>query len=277
MQFEMMRLSLVRRPQADAFERHTPDGSEFTREAWLRDVFGRDIQFQHRGEPFHYSPDGTPQPRGPIVGRIGRKIIVPENKPPEAHLAPTEREAWRAAIVIIDPTHHPDGQKAAVEHLPSIGRPVAIMESLGAQVSTPSDPFILEVNAIVPSNSFWEFVDANKGQITSVQFEFVAPNMFGEADDYDSEMRDMHAQERAQRAKLKLESKDGLNLDTKRIHRAVDYTIKGAGSTEAKTKTGKKYKSKERAERILIPNKEFIGEHRESLISRLIARIFPSS
>ncbi len=93
----------------------------------------------------------------------------------------------------------------------------------------------------MPSERFWDFVKANEGQITSVEFEFVAPNMFGEADDYDSEMRDMQRHEKAQKVKLKIESKDGLNLNTPRVTRAVDYANKGAGSIHAKAKQKKDF------------------------------------
>jgi hypothetical protein len=247
MQFEMARLSLVRRPQPDAFERQGADGQPFTREEWLRDVFGKEIDFQHRGETFHYSPEVSRDPIAGIVGRIGRQIAVAENEGPEGHLAPKERQTWKAAIVLIDPTHHDDGQKAAIEHLGVVGKPIPVFESLALRINNAADePFVFEVNAIVPSESFWNFVKANEGQITWIQFEFVAPNMFGEADDYDSEMRDMQQHELIQKAKLTLESKDPINPHTNRIRRAADYTNKGAGSTAARTKKGKKYNSKEK-------------------------------
>lgn len=274
MQFEMMRLSLVQRPQADAFERRARDGRPLTREEWLREVFKQGIQFQHRGAIFHYAPEVGHDVRGAIVGRIGREVTVAENEPPEGHLAPKERGVWRAAVVLIDPTHHEDGQKVAVEHLAAVGSPVPIFESLAGQINVRSEPFVLEVNAIVPSETFWNFVRAHEGDVTSIQFEFVAPNMFGEADDYDREMRDMHQQERAQKAKLKLESKDGLNLNTGRVKRAADYTIKGAGSIEARTRSGKKYSSKEKAQRVSIPNKDIDSLSVQNLFSRLFERIF---
>ncbi len=199
---------------------------------------------------------------------------IAENEPPEGHLAPKESKTWRAALILIDPVHHGDGQKAAVEHVVPVGKPVPIFESLAAHINAGDEPFVLEVNAIVPSETFWAFVKANRGEITSVQFEFVAPNMFGEADDYDSEMRDMQRHEKAQKVKLRLESKDGLDLDTKRIKQAADYTIKGVGSIEARTKKGKKYNSKDKAKKVSVPNKETGVEPAPALFSRLIAHIF---
>lgn len=269
MQFEMVRLSLLARP--DLFARRGPDGAEFSREEWLRDVFGREIDFQHRGEAFHYSPELEQDLGGAVAGRIGREVTTAENESPAGHLAPKKHRTWKAAAVLIDPTHHEDGQKAAIEHAPTIGKPVAIFESLAAQINANPEPFILEANAIVPSETFWNFVKNNEGEITSVEFEFVAPNMFGEADDYDSEMRDMQKHEKVQKAKLRIENKDGLNLQTNRVRQAADYANKGAGSTRAVTKKRKKYNSKEKAQKVSIPKKE-IGD--DPPLKDLIPRIF---
>jgi hypothetical protein len=265
MQFELLRLSMPQRSQPALFERRTAAGQPFTREAWLRDILAQGIQFQHHGAEFYFSPDPGEHPGNLIVGRIGRKITVVENEPPEAHLAPTARPAWPAAVVLIDPTHHPDWQKVAMEHLGAIGRPIPIFESLAVNINSRDEPFVIEANAIVPSETFWNFVSENEGQITSIEFEFVAPNMFGEADDYDAEMRELQREERVQKAKLRLESKDGLNANTNRIRRAADYTIKGAGSIRARTKTGKRYRSNDRAQRISIPAKEIKPERTQLL------------
>jgi hypothetical protein len=275
MQFELMRLSMVERPQLDAFVRVSEDGSSFTRERWLRDVFSRPIQFEHRKDIFHYVPEeDNPSGEGAIFGRIGRKIKISENEPPEKKFVETERDAWRAALIIIDPSHHKDGQKVAVERAVNIGHPIPIFESLAVKISTQDEPFVLEVNAIVPQERFWEFVASNKGQITSVQFEFIVPNMFGEADDYDREMREMREQEKAQKAKLSIESKDGLDLNTDKVKRAADYTTKGAGSIKARTKTGKTYSSKDKAQRESIPSSELDEQPEESLLSHIFSRIF---
>jgi hypothetical protein len=142
MQFEMVRLALVQRPQSDAFERRQADGQPFTREAWLRDVFEKKIVFQHRHQVFHYSPDAESADPGIIVGRIGREIKVSENEPPEQNLAPKDRPAWIGALVLIDPTHHDDGQKAAIQHIPLVGKPVPTFESLAASINGRDEPYV---------------------------------------------------------------------------------------------------------------------------------------
>ena len=54
MQFELLRLFVLPRPQIDGFERKKADGTPFTRKEWLREVFDTKIPFVHRGETFHY-------------------------------------------------------------------------------------------------------------------------------------------------------------------------------------------------------------------------------
>ncbi len=267
----MLRLSMVARQQPSLFVREREGGGVFGREEWLRIIFGEDIRFEHRGGLFHYAPvQEHDAGRAIIVGRIGRQVTVAENEPPERHLADIERPAWRAARMLMDPPITTTA-KVAVEYEPSVGHPVPIFESLANQINKGPEPFILEVSAIVPTDTFWNFVNLHKGQVTFIEFEFIAPNMFGEADDYDREMRDMAAQEKAQKAKLILESKDGLNLDTSKIKAAADYTTKGAGSIKAITKTRAKYNSKDRAKRINIPNKEFEATPESGLFSPLIS------
>jgi hypothetical protein len=277
MQFEMLRLLMVERRQRGLFPRESPEGGAFTREAWLRDVFSREIEFQHLGGRFHYSPV-TDHDAGPdvLVGRVGRLITRVENDVPERHLAVIERETWKAANILIDPTAHEDGQKAAMEYEPSVGHPVPVFQSLAAKINNDFEPFVLEVNAIVPSETFWNFVRDHEGQITSIQFEFIAPNMFGETDDYDAEMRTMHAEEKAQKAKLSLESKDGLNLNTKRIRTAAEHVLKGDGNVKARTKTKTSFDSKDRARKVNISTKEIDQIPAGSLISSLFNRIFKS-
>lgn len=277
MQFELMRLSLAETAQGSLFADPAPAGERRTREQWLRDVFSRQHEFMHRGHTFHYRPatdPGEAVPGNLLVGRIGRQIIVDENAPPEAGFEDTERPSWRASYVMIDPTSHPDGQKAAMGHLPTVGAPLAVFGALVDYLNNADAPFTIEVHAIVPKDSFWEFVNEHSGAITWVQFEFVAPNMFGPADDYDREMRDMKEQERVQKAKMSIESRDGLQLYTPRVRRAVDYTEKGTGSIRAKAKNKKTYNSRAKAKRVNISNDEIDAMPKRGLFNLLFERIF---
>jgi hypothetical protein len=228
MQVDLLRLVLVERAQVDAFER--PGGREMGREQFLRTVFSERIEFVHKGHEFHFVPAedavhafaGVPE-TAYIVGRIGRPHLVIENEPPEEGLSEIDREAWVASAIIIDPTHHADGQKAAFEHKRIVGRPLAIFRSLTEYLNerTPKEPYFIEINAIVDPETFWDFEEKNRGEIIAIEFDLVAPNMFGTRHDLDAELRALRDHERIEKAKLELENRDGLKLDTQRVREAV--------------------------------------------------------
>ena len=112
MQFQLLRLVLLRRAQPDMFEERGPDGTEITREKWLRRIFTGNIEYQHRGSECHFVPAEDFDEAPFIVGRMGRKRKIDENEPPSSGLKETSRDTWKAAIVLIDPRHHDDGQKS---------------------------------------------------------------------------------------------------------------------------------------------------------------------
>jgi hypothetical protein len=276
MQLELIRLALLERPQKDIEDQFLP-GAPPPRENWLRTVFGHEIPFIHRREQFHYVPDeDMPPDIGVIAGRIGRKTLVPDHLPPESGLKDTLRESWPAARILIDPRHHQDGQKVGVQHEHVLGMPFALFSSLVAQINSRpwETPYEIEASPIVDADTFWTFVDKYKGQVTSVLFEFVAPNMFGEKDNYDKEMRDMKAKEKIHRAKLEIESPDGLELHTDRVKRAVDYISPGQGTIKATTKNKQTYKSARKIRRITVEKKAIENATTEELIRTLVKRIF---
>lgn len=254
MQFELLRIVLLRRAQPDMFEGQGPDGREISREEWLRRVFSKSIEFQHRGAECHFVPaedfDGAPF----IVGRIGKKRKIDENEPPSSGLKETSRDVWKAAIVLIDPRHHEDGQKIAMEIDQQIGNPFALFSTLAELVNSQSEfaPYWLEVNPITEPGDFWAFELENRGEITSISFGLLAPNMFGIRDDLDKDMRSLRDNERAQKAKLELFSKDGLELNTERVRQTVGYTLEGGGTIKAKSKKGRRFDSTKRASKKTI-------------------------
>lgn len=278
MQFELLRMSLLMREQQDAFERKGPGGRTFSREEWLRVIFSEPIRFQHRKNEFHYVPEtAEAADTGLLIGRIGRQLQVTENEPPEEGLHEMRRPAWRAALVIIDPTPHLDGQKVAFEHLSSLGSPLAVFTSLVDLINqrVPPEPFVIEPRPIVDERTFWDFVRAHPREITSVTFEFVAPNMFGTDDDYDREMREMQAHEKIQRAKLKLENPDGLELDTKRVDGAVKYIVRGGGSIRARTKRKQVYNSDRKIQKIVVEEAGAApSEQKPSLLRQIFGKVF---
>jgi len=84
-------------------------------------VLANPVEFIHRKQIYNFVPIKSPNSYV-IAGRIGRTKTVLENKPPEDSYEPFERESHHAALLLIDPSHHDDGQKVAFESKQSTGR-----------------------------------------------------------------------------------------------------------------------------------------------------------
>lgn len=238
--FDLFRLSLLLRQQRDAFE-----GPDPTREEYLRLVFGEKRSFPFYGNEFHYVPE-DPQIRPDVVmGRIGRALSTEENTSPDEGFKETTHAGWRAVTIIIDPKHHADGQKVAVEVNNRVGKAKGLISGLIEAINEahPHTAYAVEVAPIINAESFWQFATTNKGMITRLTFEFVAPNMFGGTDDLSEELRAFRQQENAEKVTIGLQSNEGLETDTDRTHEAVDYAVQGCGMIKARTRSGRRYDS----------------------------------
>ncbi|MDP3555606.1 hypothetical protein [Methylocystis sp.] len=238
MQFDLIRLVLVSRAQTSLFEQRSESGRALSREEWLREKFSKTIEFPHAKNEFHYIPDiDASKISDLIVGQIGRQFKAVENLPPEEGFKEVERTPWRASSVFIDPRHHADGQKLGFEVKDHIGGSLPIIKSLAKYMNiNPDEPYIIEANAIVDPKTFWEFEKANRGRITSITFDLVAPNMFGIRDEMDDELRKFRENEKARNITITLKNPDGLKLNDSRVEVSVNYATEGGGAIIARTK-----------------------------------------
>lgn len=255
MQYDLMHLSVLRRsggPLLDLME----EGKDVvpTREEWLRSILSKAIPFTHRKGLYHYAPAAGLDPNI-IVARIGRRTAVTENAPPEENLNEVTRTQWLASVVLIDPRHHDQGQKAAMEMKSKVGGPLPLLRSLAAKInsSDPPEPYVLQVSNIAEEATFWTFVSANKGQIVEASFELIAPNMFAQENDFDKEMQALKDEVKIQKMRVDLQSDDGLNLNTKRVENTATYAAKGGGVIKAKTKSGKRFNSSTKSKKVSVP------------------------
>ncbi len=298
MRYDLFRLIMLERSQTELWVRdmtRAADEGVPAREWWLRQIFSQRLAFTHHGTPFHFVPESGPlasvQDSGlpaidpaskMIIGKIGRVLHLTENAPPEDDLAEIERDTWKAAAVIIDPTAHDNGQMLAMEVDGRVGQPISIMKSLAGRInaSSPPEPLVIEINPIADAATFWAFEAENRDEITTIKFELTAPNMFGTRSELDAELKALRDHEKMRKAKLELENPDGLKLDTDRVRNTVSYALEGGGDgVIAKTKTGKSFNSKRKTKRIVIPppTPEEIPARRESFamkVERAIAGIF---
>lgn len=254
MRFELARLFLLPTRQMDAFEPVNRDGSRMSREDWLRLVFGTKVSFIHRGAERLFARDeAVADASNRIVARIGRKTLAKESDP-HRNLKEFERERWNACLVLIDPTDHPDGQKVAIEQRSDVGSGFANFKSLVDHIndSHKAKPYHIELNPISEKQSFWNYVDKNKGEVTSITLSVALPNMFGGSSSFEEDAKRLRDREGARRLKETIENEDGLNPDTERMREAVDYTTKGGGIVKARSKRDKPYDSRNDKKVIIV-------------------------
>lgn len=265
--FELFRLSLIPRPQRDLIE-----GKDPTREEYLRNIFTKGFVFNHRGNGFHYVPSESQSSGKILLGRIGRNIETEENLSPEEGLAEYTRSGWKACVIVIDPAHHEDGQKVALEVDKAVGSPISLISSLAQHIneSNPHSAYNVEISPIFDAISFWHFADKNKGQVTSLNFEFIAPNMFGGSDSITEELRNFRNIEKAQKVSIGISSNDGIDTTTEKVKESVDYAQRGGGKITARAKKNKRYNSTKKAKHVTIKSD---SSDKEPLLIRAARRI----
>lgn len=270
--FELFRLSLLPRAHGDLF---LPGPDKISREQWLRKVFCEEQPFVHYGSNFHYVPSDGNSDNATIVGRVGRLIFRDENKPPSEGLEDITHEAWLAAVLVLDPTHHDDGQKLAIQNVTEVGTPKMLVKSLVAAINERYSrwPYAIEAGQIIDEQSFWGFVETNKGNVTSVTLEFIVPNMFGGEDEIAKDLKEFRDSEAAQRVRLTLANEEGIKPDTKKMKDAVAYATKSGGRIRARARGKKSYRSEDSAKRTYLDDVKETGTELIEVARKLVSRI----
>lgn len=216
---------------------------DLTREQWLRQVLGEPFEFPYHGGDFlHWVPQDDED--NIIVGIIEKTRERLQHLPPSEGGSEIVKEEWQGAYVIIDPTHHIDGQKMAVEN-DIVGKPQALVKYLARDINNRDDrPYEFEPRLIFDSNDFSLFLETNGPSMRWVQFHFVVPNMWNTAGRLDEELKETGEETGTEELDLTFKSRRGLRGDADRIREGVDYAARGAGVVRAEAVNGKKYNSR---------------------------------
>lgn len=266
--FELFRLSLVERRPGDMFE-----DPNMSREVYLRAAFGSDWDFEHYGNTFYFRPVASSlDAKDLLIGRLGRQYSMTESLSPDHDLEFVQHEGWKAALLLVDPTHHADGQKVAMNYDKDVGMPFALATSLVRMINeqNAAAKYQIIIEKIFDAESFWHFAEVNKGDVTFLAFDLATPNMFEGREALESDLRDLRDKEHAQEISLQLKSEDGLETDTTRVREAVHYAERGAGSVRARTRTKKTYNSKKKAKAVKLD--DGVSDD-SSLLVRALAQI----
>lgn len=236
-QFNLFHLSLVpiREPNFDTLR-------DLSREMWLRKILSNSFKFPYYGgNNLYWVPQESID--GLVVGIIEKSQDRLQHLPPEKGGAEISREEWQGAYVIIDPTHHEDGQKMAVEK-DLVGTPETMVRYLAKYINSRSErPFELEPALIFDSDNFYTFLEENGPLLNWVKFHFVVPNMWDTAGTLDEELKETGEETGTEELDVTFKSRRGLRGDAQRVTEGVDYAARGAGSVRAKSTTGRVFRS----------------------------------
>lgn len=264
--FELFRLSLLQRDAVELFE-----DREITREQYLRKVFGQEIEFLHYATEFHFVPGEFSASEDVLLGRIGRAVVLEDNLSPSEGYIESEYPTHRAAVLVLDPRDHPDGQKLALQN--RVGKPLSLVKALVQRINDthPGSRYHIEVEPIFDAQSFWRWAAENQGEITSLTFEFVTPNGLWSADtDLKEELAVFHKSIGADVVATTFKSDDGIKIDSKKVQEGVEYAEKGSGRIKARARNNKRFDSitKRKVVKLKVRKKS-----KEPLLVRALQRV----
>lgn len=237
--FSLFHLSLIpiKEPSFDTL-------SGISREGWLRLVLSQPFVFPYlRGDDLYWVPQ--PDVDGFVVGIVEKRQNRLQHLPPEQGGAEVSRPEWQGAYVIIDPYHHVDGQKMAVEN-DIVGAPNSLVRYLAKYINSRDErPFETEPAQIFDSSDYFNFMSENGSKLEYVKFHFVVPNMWNTSGMLDNELKQTRDETGTEEVDLTFKSRRGLDGRSTRVVEGVEYAARGAGSVRAKAVNGVKYSSKQ--------------------------------
>lgn len=213
-----------------------------TREEWLRYALSKSFEFEHRGgTSLFWVPQGLADEC--FVGLIQRTKMHERHKPPEEGGGEIAEEEWQGAYVLVDPTHHDEGQRLAVEN-DVVGKPNSLVKSLADYLNRHEEaPYQIEIEPLWDSSRFWAFAERHDNVLRRIDFNFVVPNMWDTERDLDEDLKATGNTTGAERVKVGLESSHGVSTNNQKVKDGVEYTERGGGSLTAKSLDGTSFRS----------------------------------
>lgn len=245
--FTLFHLSLVPVSQLDIETRRGD-----SREDWLRHSLSARFEFEHwGGGVLHWVPVASLGES--ILGLLERTRPHEHHEPPEQGGGEIITDEWQGAYVVIDPTHHNEGQRVSVEN-DVVGQPRALLKSLIGAINDRVDaPYQIEIEPLFDASRFWAFAARHDNVLRTVKFDFVVPNMWGTESDLEKDLRETGQQTGAERVTIGISSEHGVLTENQKIRDGVEYAEKGAGTVSAKSLDGQRFSSTARPRTTRIP------------------------
>ncbi|WP_434613571.1 hypothetical protein [Tabrizicola sp. M-4] len=263
--FSIFHLSLVehRQPTLTSFR-----GS---REQWLRLSLSERFEFSGwGGKELVWVPKGVTNEL--VFGLIQGK------KPHSFHDSPNEGgaekvdEFWQGAYLFLDPRHHDDGQKMAIEN-DVLGRPRALAKALFDHINGRDDAsYSVIPELIFDETDFWKFAEESGKVLSFIRFEFAVPNMWDPQGDLEKDLRSTGRKTGTEQVDVTFRAKNGVTTDNDIIKSGVKYAGRGAGRIKARNRDGKRYSSETRATVESVPKAD-LDEASNDMIEQIAKKV----
>lgn len=250
--FSILHLSLVENKQ--------PSFTTFkgTRDQWLRFSLSKSFEFVGwGGKLLVWVPKGE---RDDLV--FG---LIQGKKPYSYHDAPIdggaekEDQFWQGAYVFLDPRHHDDGQKLAIEN-DVLGKPRALAKALFDHINMREDaPFNCLAKLTFDEKDFWKFSELSGGVLKYIKFEFVVPNMWGPQNDLEKDLKETGKETGSDQVDVTLRGENGVTTDNEKVRTAVAYAGRGSGVVKAKNMMGRRFSSATQPTTERVPKADLDG------------------
>jgi hypothetical protein len=263
--FSLLHLNLIGR-QIDLFDQF--DGS---REDWLREALKKSFNFVGwGGRELVWLPKRTDQ--GPIFGLIQGTSPHAHHEPPRSGGGEVISDMWQGAYMFLDPSHHNDGQKLAIEN-DVLGKPRALAKALFDHLNDrPDAPYTTIPELIFNEADFWRFSENNGDLLRYIRFRFVVPNMWGPQNDLDEDLKETGTETGAEKVDVTFSAKSGVTTRNRKVRTAVEYTQRGAGEIRARSMYGETFSSKTEPTQKTVPRADLDNANDEA-VSAIAAKV----
>lgn len=244
---------------------------EGTREHWLRHSLRESFSFRGwGGRELVWLPKKSED--GLIFGLIQGTAPHAHHESPNAGGGEIVSDMWQGAYLFLDPTHHDDGQKLAIEN-DVLGKPRALAKALFDHLNDRQDaPYSCIAEMIFDENDFWKFSEENGGVLKFVKFRFVVPNMWGLQNDLDKDLKETGTETGAERVDVTFSGKSGVTTDNPKVRTAVEYAQRGAGEVKARSMDNKNFSSETKASTRSVPKAD-LDDATDEAVSAIAARV----
>lgn len=264
-EFSLLHLSLIER------ERMLFDQFDGSREEWLRAALSEEFAFLgYGGRELYWVPKRAKD--GLIFGLIQGKSTVSHHEAPSVGGAETTSNLWQGAYLFLDPSHHDDGQKLALEN-DVLGKPRALAKALFDHLNSRTEaPYTTIAELIFDDSDFWRFSAENGDILRYIRFRFVVPNMWGPQNDLEDDLKNTGKETGADKVDVTLSGEGGVTTQNDKVRTAVEYAKRGAGEIRARSQTGQNFDSKSKAATKSVPRAD-LDDADDEAVSAIAARV----